>query len=41
MRRQMPRLRQLRAPHDPRPHLRRVLLWQLPEQVRRVRRGGE
>ena len=40
MRRQMPRLRLLRPPHHPRPHLRRVLLRQLPEQVRRVRRRG-
>lgn len=41
VRRQMPRLRQLRAPHDPRPHLRRMLLWQLPEQVRGMRRRGK
>ena len=41
MRRQMPRLRQLRAPHDPRPHLRRMLLWQLPKQMRRVRWRGK
>lgn len=40
MRRQMPRLRQLRAPHDPGAHLRRMLLWQLPEQVCRLRRRG-
>jgi hypothetical protein len=38
MRRQMSRLRLLRATHYPRAHLRRVLLRQLPEQVRRVRR---
>lgn len=40
MRRQMPRVRLVRAPHHARAHLRRVLLRQLPEQVRCVRRRG-
>jgi hypothetical protein len=40
MRRQMPRVRQLRAAHDTSAHLRRVQLRQLPEQVRGVRWRG-
>lgn len=40
VRRQVPRLRLVRAAHDARAHLRRVQLRQLPEQVRRLRRRG-
>lgn len=41
MRRKVPGLRQLRATDDAGAHLRRMFLWQLPEQVCRVRWRGE